>query len=133
MFEMKIDLFKQNVHKARYSLMKIDDIYEYLSVEGNLTIIENKQLFFSEDIAVIEFYWYITKWYKADGIKQKNPFRYTTVEYIEPILTFSFDHGNLWIIDSPWKTSHTHLVVEEHTLESQVQKLIDSLAETIEL
>lgn len=133
MFEMEIALLEPSVQKAHYSSMKIDDIYEYLSVEGRLTVRQNKHIYFSEDIAAVELYWYILNWYRADSIKRKLPFRYTTIEYVEPILTISFYHERYWKVDSPWIKSPTTLVVEEHVLESQVQKLICYLTENLEL
>ena len=84
MFEIEIVLHELSIQKAKFSSMKIDDIYEYLPIEGRLTIRKNKQTIFSEDIAVIEFYWYIFNWYKEEGIERKLPFIYTTVEYFEP-------------------------------------------------
>ena len=133
MFEMEIVLLEFSVQKAHYSSMKIDDIYEYLSIEGHLTVRQNKHIFFSEDIAAVELYWYILKWYRAESIKRKLPFRYTTVEYVEPILTISYYNERHWKVDSPWIKSTTSLVVEERALESQVQKLICYLAENLEL
>ncbi len=132
MFEMEIALLEPSVQKAHYSSMKIDDIYEYLSIEGHLTICQNKQIVFSEDIAAVEFYWYLLKWYRAEGISRKKSFRYTTVEYVEPILTFSYYHGNQWIVDSPWIKRPTSLVVQENVLKSQVQNLICYFSENLE-
>lgn len=133
MFEMEIVLLEFSVQKAHYSSMKIDDIYEYLSIEGHLVVRQNKQIVFSEDVAAVELYWYISKWYRAESIKRKLSFRYTTVEYVEPILTFSYYHEKHWKVDSPWIKSTASLVVEERALESQVQKLICYLEENLEL
>ena len=132
MFEIEIVLHEIGVQKAKFSSMKIDDIYEYLPIEGRLTIRKNNQTIFSEDIAVIEFYWYIFNWYKEEGIERKLPFIYTTVEYFEPILEFTYCHEGYWRVHSPWIKSQTPIIVEEHTLSSQVRKLICYLSENLE-
>ena len=71
-FEMNIRFLESNVQKACHSIKTIDDVYEYISIEGRLVIKQNEQIMFSEDIAAVEFYWYISKWYNAGGIKQNS-------------------------------------------------------------
>lgn len=127
MFEMDIELLGSNVQKACNSIKTIDDVYEQLSIEGHLEIIQNNQIVFSEDVAAVEFYWYISKWVSVGSINKKLEFRYTTIEHIEPILFFSYYHDKLWKISSPWIKSVTDIIVEEHVLESQVNKLIRCL------
>ena len=124
MFEMDIKLPGANVQKACHSIRTIDDVYEYLSIEGHLEIIQDDQIVFSEEVAAVEFYWYISKWLSAGGIHQKLAFRYTTIEHVEPILYFSYDHDQLWKISSPWMKSAADVIVEEHVLASQVNKLM---------
>ena len=60
----------------------------------------------------------------AGGIHQKLAFRYTTIEHVEPILSFSYDHDQLWKISSPWMKNAADVIVEEHVLASQVNKLM---------
>ena len=133
MFELDIDLIEPNVQKAHYSSMNMDNILECLSTEGHLSIIQNGQIVFSEDVAVIELYWYISRWYKAGSIKQRLSFIYATIEYIEPILSFSYYKEGQWKVNSPWMKNGTSVIVEEHVLESQVQKIICFLANKLEL
>lgn len=133
MFEMDIELLGANIQKVCRSIKTIDDVYEHLSIEGHLEIIQNNQIVLSEDIATVEFYWYISKWVSAGGIHKKLAFRYPTIEHPEPILYFSYDHDQLWKISSPWMKSTADVIVEEHVLESQVKKLIRCLEEDQEL
>lgn len=123
-FEMNIRFLESNVQKACHSIKTIDDVYEYISIEGRLVIKQNEQIMFSEDIAAVEFYWYISKWYNAGGIKQKSEFRYTTIEHVEPILFFTYDQDEQWRISSPRMKDAAEIVAEEHILDSQVKKLI---------
>ena len=132
MFEIEVVLPVPGAPKAQYSSMTIDEIYDHISIEGHLTVSLNEQIVFSEDIAAVEIYWYLAKWYRAGGIKRKVPFRYTTVEWVGPILTFSYCHGDHWRVDSPWIKGPASPVVEEYELESQVQKLIGHLAGVFE-
>ncbi len=131
MFAMEIALNEPDIPKAHYASMRLDDIYPYLSVEGTLTVAYNDQIVFSEDIAAVEFYWYLANWYRAESIKRKIPFRYTTIEYFEPILSFSYSGENQWNVESPWIKS-SPLLVPEALLESQVQKLVSGLAAAFE-
>ena len=133
MFKMDIQLHDSNVQKVYDPIVTIDDVYEYIFIEGHLEIIKNKQIVLSEDIAVVEFYWYISKWYSEGSIKQKLEFRYNTIEHIEPILLFSYYHDKLWKISSPWLKSATDIIVEEHVLESEVNRLICYLEKELEL
>ena len=132
MFEISLNLLEQNVRKNHYSSMRIDDIYDYISVEGHLTLVQDGQEIFSADVAAIEFFWYISKWYRSESIKRKWPFEYSTVEYFKSILTFSYYREGLWKIDSPWMRSGSSLIVEERVLALQVQKLVCHLAESLE-
>jgi hypothetical protein len=54
MFEMDIELLGANIQKACRSIKTIDDVYEQLSIEGHLEIIQNNQIVLSEDIATVE-------------------------------------------------------------------------------
>lgn len=131
MFAMEIALNEPDIPKAHYASMRLDDIYPYLSVEGTLTVAHNDQIVFSEDIAAVEFYWYLANWYGAESIKRKIPFRYATIEYYEPILSFSYSREDQWNVESPW-IKGSPLLVPEDLLESQVQKLLSGLAAVLE-
>ena len=133
MFEMDIDLLDSNVQKAHYSSMDIDDVYHYLTIEGHLVVIQNRTKLFSEVVAAVEFYWFLLKWYRSGSIIKKKEFKYATIEYVEPILTFCYYKENQWKVDSPWMKNNTSIIVEEHVLESQVQKIICYLVNNLEL
>ena len=113
--------------------MTIDEIYNYISFDAQLTIIINNQKVFSEDIAVVEFYWFLSKWYNEYGIKKKESFKYNTVEYEETVLAFSNDYDNRWKISSPWIKSGMPCFVSEDELDYQIQDVINSIASEIEM
>lgn len=133
MFEMTINLLGPKMQVINHTIITIDDVYQYLSVEGHLEISHNKQIVFSEDVAAVEFYWYIFKWYRVSSIEQKIPFSYNTIEHVEPILYFSHFHDQLWKVDSPWMKTTIPVIADEHALESQVYRLIGYIEKNLGL
>ena len=130
---MKIDLLDSNAQKAHFSTMQIDDIYNYLTIEGHLVVIQNGIEYFSEDVAAAELYWYLLNWYRSESIIKKIEFKYATIEYIEPILTFSYYQEKQWKVNSPWMKNNNSIIIDEHILESQVKRIICYLADNLEL
>jgi len=64
MFTINIDFLGQQPPRAPYSRMSLDEIYGYLLWEADLTVTYNNQMLFSEEVAIIEFYWYLVNWYR---------------------------------------------------------------------
>ena len=133
MLEIDILLPNKEIKKAPFSLMNIDEIYDYMYIEGHLNIALDKQVVFSEDIAVIEFYWYIVKWYRQNNLNQNTPFVYSTVEYTEPILTFSIFDNEHWQIRSPWLEVAVPVIVSNYELETQIKKIMCLLTDNLEI
>ncbi len=113
--------------KAKYSIMSIDEIYEYISYEAALSIENKNQVFFCDDVAIVEFFWYFANWYKKIVEGNKTKFVYSTVENDTPILTFSPLHNNQWEIDSVWKKACNPIIINEEQLYTEVQNLIENL------
>ena len=118
--------------KRAYSKMAIDEIYEYISHEAKLTITYNNIIIFAEEIAVVEFYWYISKWYEHCFTVHKKPFIYSTIEHSVPILTFNFHQNGFWEIDSIWKQCVKPVMVPEPLFLSTICKLINQFSSNIE-
>ncbi len=127
MFTIDVDFCGVIPPKATYSLMTIDEIYDHLCWEANLSIMYNNQLFFSERVAIIEFYWYLVRWYRKLCVGCKDQFLYSTVEHMEPILTFTFHPQNYWKVDSTWSQCEKIALVQEETLCMEVAKLLETM------
>lgn len=110
-----------------YTHMSIDDIYSYMFYEAELIIKNDDMIFFDEEIAVIEFYWYLVKWYSEYLKGSLKPFVYSTVEYVEPILVFSLQQNNLWKIDSIWKKCDDALIIESKIFNYEISELINKI------
>lgn len=132
MFKINVKFLGKHPPRAAYSKMSIDDIYAYLSWEADLTITYNNEILFSEDVAVIEFYWYLVSWYRRYLAGDNVQFNYTTVEYTEPILVFSYQQNHYWRIDSVWRQCDEPALIKDEMLCSEVQRLVDSLMIAIE-
>ena len=133
MFTININFLGQQPPSAPYSRMSLDQIYSsYLSWEADLTIIYNNQVLFSEDVAIIEFYWHLVNWYRRCFTGDAVQFVYSTVEHTEPILVFSPQQNQYWKIDSVWKQCGTPALIEEQTFHSQVHKLIEEMVVALE-
>ena len=132
MFTINIDFLGQRPPKAPYSRMSLDQIYMYLSWEAGLTVTYNNQILFSEDVAIIEFYWYLVRWYHRYLTGNTDRFVYSTVEHTEPILIFSPQENQYWKIDSVWKQCGQPALIEEKTFHSEVHKLLEEIMIAIE-
>lgn len=110
-----------------YSRMSLDEIYSYMFYEAELIIKNDEMIFFDEEIAVIEFYWYLVKWYSEYLKGSIKPFVYSTVEYVEPILVFSLQQNNLWKIDSIWKKCDDALTIESKIFNYEISELINKI------
>lgn len=132
MLEFDFEMLTPGNHKAHFSAMTKGEIYDFLSFEGHLVLRDDLQIFFSEDIAAAELYWYLCEWYNTDGIQHKRAFTYDTIEYYTPILTFSYHQGRQWIIDSPWRKAPAPIMVEESILDAKVRDLLSRLAKYLE-
>ena len=132
MFTINVKFLGQQPPRAAYSRMSIDEIYSYLSWEANLTITYNNQILLSEEVAIIEFYWYLVNWYRGYLTGSKDQFVYSTVEYTEPILVFDLQQNHYWKIDSPWRQCDKPALIKEEILYSQVHKLLERITVAIE-
>lgn len=132
MFEINVELAGQILPRADYSRMTIDEIYRHLSWEANLTITYGNQIFFREEVAIVEFYWYLSNWYREYLSGSCRPFVYSTVEYKEPILLFSYYDDKYWYIDSIWRQFEKAILIDNQVLYSEVSKLVEKLMLAIE-
>lgn len=106
--------------------LSIDEVYSYMKYEAELVIEYGGRVFFSEEVAIVEFYWYICRWYWAVSSGRKEDFLYSTVEHTKPILTFTSLDDKTWIIDSIWRKSDP-ISVEKTNLFEQVSGFIDKV------
>ncbi|MBE6556820.1 MAG: hypothetical protein E7664_03650 [Ruminococcaceae bacterium] len=132
MFTMNIEFSIPISYRAMYSKMTIDEIYDYLDWDATLTIKHNNQIFFEEEIAIVEFYWHLLHWYRDFLSGQKQHFIYSTVEHTEPILVFSLKNNNDWAIDSIWKKHEKPFLIKEEILIHEVKKVIKTIMYQIE-
>lgn len=132
MFKININFSGQKPPKAPYSRMSIDEIYGYLLWEAELTVTYNNQIIFAEEVAIIEFYWYLANWYRRYLIGNADQFVYSTVEHTEPILVFSPQQNQYWKIDSVWKQCDKPALIKEEILHSEVHKLLERITIEIE-
>ena len=132
MFTINIDFLGQQPPRAPYSRMSLDEIYGYLLWEADLTVTYNNQMLFSEEVAIIEFYWYLVNWYRRYLTGNADQFVYSTVEHTEPILVFSPQQNQYWKIDSIWKQCDKPALIKEEILHSEVHKLLEEIMVAIE-
>ena len=132
MFTIKIDFLECQPTKASYSKMSLDQIYSFLSWETNLIVAYNNQVLFSEEVAIIEFYWYLAKWYRRYLAGNIEPFIYSTVEHTDPILVFLPQQNRYWKVDSVWKRYDKSTLIKEQELCSEVHKLLEEIKVVIE-
>ena len=132
MFTIDVDFLGQQPPKALYSKMSLDHIYSNLSWEADLTVTYNKQILFSEEVAIIEFYWYLYKWYNEFLLGNIDRFVYSTIEHTEPIVFFYPLGNQYWKIDSIWNRCGKPALIEEQTLCSEVHILLEKIKLAIE-
>ena len=132
MFKFDIHFCGQVPPQKDYTEMTLDQIYEYIHWDATITIELNNQLFFSAEIAIIEFYWYLTNWVKVDPFSNKDPFVYSTIEHTKPVLTFFAKDNGCWEIDSIWKKKDRPILVEERMFFAEVYRLVDKLASYVQ-
>lgn len=132
MFTISVRFLGQYPPRAAYSKMSIDEIYDYLPWEADLTITYNNQIMFSEEIAIIEFYWYLANWYRKFLVEDKEPFVFATVEHLEPILVFSPQQNRYWTVDSTWRRCDEPALIKEDALYSEVRNLLEKIMSAIE-
>ena len=127
MFKIDVKFLEEHPPKAAYSDMSIDEIYCCLSWEAALNITYNNKVLFSEEVAIVEFYWYLVKWYHKCIAGKREPFVYSSVEYTDPILVFLPQPSHCWKIDSIWRRCDTPILVKEEILYSQTRTLIECM------
>ena len=132
MFTINLKFLGDQPPKAPYSRMPIDEIYDYLFWEADLSITYNNRIIFSEEVAIIEFYWYLLRWYRGYLAGNKEQFSYSTVEHTAPILVFSLKQNCYWEIDSVWKKCDKAVLVNEEMLCSEVHLFLERIMEVIE-
>jgi hypothetical protein len=119
--------------KMPYSKMTIDEIYEHIAYDANLSITYNKHVVFAEEIAIVEFYWYLINWSRKFLAGDMIPFVYSSVEHIEPILIFSFLRNDDWEISSIWRKCAKPALIKTQTLRYEVSKLTSELISVLEI
>ena len=97
-----------------------------MEFEATLIIEYNNSIFFSEEVAIVEFYWYISRWYKEISSGINKEFVYSTIEYTKPILTFSNLNDKVWVIDSLWRKSNP-IADDETVIFEQVRNFISKV------
>lgn len=127
-----MDFLDHFPNKKQYSQLTIDQIYEYLSYEAKLTIVCNNLIIFSEEVAIVEFFWHLFNWYKGFRSGNKDAFIYSTVEFTAPILEFSAPGINCWRIDSIWRRCNEAVIVDSLTFSNEIDGLIRALKATLE-
>lgn len=132
MFTINVDFLGQLPPRASYSKMSIDEIYGYMLWDADLAITYNDQILFSEEVAIIEFYWYLFRWYRRCLAGHEDQFAYSTVEYSAPILVFTCQPNHNWEIDSVWKKCGDPVLINEDMLLSEVQQLLLRIQMAIE-
>jgi hypothetical protein len=102
-------------------------------VDGNFSITIDGVLYFSEDIALLEFYLYLNRWINdLDHQVQKN-YDYFTMEADEeePIISLQY-YNNFGRLKSIWELESINTVFEAEYLTSKVKELYQSLGKDIE-
>ena len=112
--------------------MSVSSFATTLSWVANLTITYGNQIFFREEVAIVEFYWYLSNWYREYLSGSCRPVVYSTVEYKEPILLFSYYDDKYWYIDSIWRQFEKAILIDNQVLYSEVSKLVEKLMLAIE-
>lgn len=125
MFEIKIQ-YSELPTISNCLNLSIKDVYNYMEFEATLIIEYNNSIFFSEEVAIVEFYWYISRWYKEISSGINKEFVYSTIEYTKPILTFSNFNDKVWVIDSLWRKSNP-IAVDETVIFEQVRNFISKV------
>ncbi len=125
MFEIKIQ-YSELPTISNCLNLSIKDVYNYMEFEATLIIEYNNSIFFSEEVAIVEFYWYISRWYKEISSGINKEFVYSTIEYTKPILTFSNLNDKVWVIDSLWRKSNP-IAVDETVIFEQVRNFISKV------
>ena len=133
MFTIDLIFLGEPPPKDSYSSMTIDQVYGCLSWEADLTIVYDNQILFSEEVAIVEFYWYLVNWYRKYLAGNRKAFAYFSIESTEPVLFFSPQEELHWTIDSIWKKCSKPAVVKEKLLCSEVRKLLEKIIATIEI
>lgn len=127
-------MFQMNYHipdcspipVKNYSKMTIDEIYNYIAYDANFVISYNDSVFFSESIAIVEFYWFVCNWYNKIKAGMNIPFQYNTIEHKVPILIF-YSEGDNWKIDSIWKCEISPIRVNKIDFMCEIDRFINNM------
>lgn len=96
--------FKLTSDISNIDYKKKKDYSNVYNIQGMLNIRINNELFFSEEIALLEFYIQVKKWFRS---KLDGSFYYNTIEVEDddnPLIKFVAS-SNKYFISSPWGES----------------------------
>lgn len=106
------------------------DFSNVYNIQGDLKIEIKNTLFFSEGIALLEFYIQLKKWC-SDG--KDNNFYYNTIEVGEednPLIKFILA-GDYYYISSPWAKNDLVTSVKAGYLEKSINKFLSEFEESL--
>jgi hypothetical protein len=101
-------------------------------VDGNLSIKIDNVLYFSEDIALFEFYLYLDRWMNELSLQLEKNYNYFSIEVEEedPIISFQY-YNSLGRIRSIWETEAMNTVFNASYLTKKLKDLHQKLGEDI--
>ena len=132
MFKMDVSVSDISIPKNAYSKMTLDQIYDYMSYDANVVISYKNSVFFEEEVAIVELYWYLCHWYETYQSGMVIPFEFSTIEHTEPILVFSKSGDGHWIMDSIWKHLDDPICMEENDFIDEVKNFLENLCSALE-
>ncbi|MGP4066380.1 DUF7878 domain-containing protein [Oceanobacillus sp. M65] len=117
--------FKLTSDISNIDYKKKKDYSNVYNIQGMLNIRINNELFFSEEIALLEFYIQVKKWFrnKLDG-----SFYYNTIEVEDednPLIKFVAS-DNKYFISSPWGQSQIIATAKTDSLIESIKLFTES-------
>ncbi|MGX4667838.1 DUF7878 domain-containing protein [Cerasibacillus sp. JNUCC 74] len=110
---------------------KKKDYANVYRIDGELKLEVNGEVFFQEDIAILEFYLQLKKWFSK---KVNNSFYYHTLEVEDdenPIIKF-VAVGDNYSLSSPWSQGKLVYIIEASLLEKTVESFVEDFSEKLD-
>jgi hypothetical protein len=110
---------------------KKKDYANVYRIDGELKLEVNGEVFFQEDIAILEFYLQLKKWFSK---KVNNSFYYHTLEVEDdenPIIKF-VAAGDNYYLSSPWSKGKLVYIIEASLLEKTVESFVENFSEKLD-